>query len=54
MIYILINRLIKSRYYISYINKESKTIIKVIKLILLKKVFRLYNLLYNIIFNKEL
>ena len=52
IIYIIIDRLIKERYYIPYIAKENDTTAEVIADILIREVFRLYGLLISIVSNR--
>ena len=47
------NRLIKKRYYILYTTKNNNTFIKNIIKMLIKKIFRIYELLTLIIFNRN-
>ena len=54
IIYVIINRLIKERYYISYIAEEDGTTVEIIADILIREVFRLYGLLVLIISNRGL
>ena len=51
-IFVIIDRLIKKRYYILYIAIKEGISIKNIINILIKKVFRLYSLLVSIILNR--
>ncbi len=54
IILIVINILLKKRYYISCILSDKKIIVKVIINLLIKEIFRLYELLSFIKFNREL
>ena len=47
------NKYIKERYYILYFNKNKEISFETIINILIKKIFRLYDLLILIIFNRE-
>ena len=53
VILIIINTLLKKRYYISYIISDKKIIIKVIINLLIKEITKLYKLLSFIIFNRK-
>ncbi len=53
VILIVINILLKKRYYISCNVSDEKTIVEAIINLLIKKVFRLHELLSFIIFNRE-
>ena len=47
------NRLIKKRYYISYIAKNNNTSVKSTVEMLIKKVFRIYGLPASIMFDRD-
>ncbi len=53
VILIIINTLLKKRYYISYIISDEKVIIKAIVNLLIKKVFKLHELLSFIMCNRK-
>ena len=51
VIYVIINKFIKERYYISYITDDKGIFIENIANIFIKYIFRLYKLLALIIFD---
>ena len=54
VIWVVIDRLIKKRYYVLYIIKNNNTFIKSIIEMLIKKIFRLHELSTSIMFDRGL
>ena len=52
-IYIIVNRLIKERYYITYIVSDNDTSVDAVIDIIISWVFRLYELPASIVFDRD-
>ena len=52
VIWIVINRLIKKRYYVLCIAEKNDTFVKSTVKMLIKEIFRLYELLISIVFDR--
>lgn len=52
-IMIVVDQLLKERYYVLYTTKNEETFFKKIAKLLIKKIFRLYELLAFVILNRD-